>query len=127
MDKKEMEGLTVRFLEAWNTQDVDAILACYTGDVSYRDPSTRGVIVGAEKLRPYLEKLLAAWEMTWSLREAYLFEGGDGCAALWHATIKKPGGSQVVEFDGMDLILVHDGLISRNEVNFDRAVLAPLM
>jgi ketosteroid isomerase-like protein len=65
--------------------------------------------------------------MTWALKELFLFEGGDGSAVLWHATIKKPGGEKVVEFDGMDLVQVRDDRISRNEVYFDRVALAELL
>ncbi len=32
-----------------------------------------------------------------------------------------------MEADGMDLALVRDGRLARNEVYFDRAVLAPLL
>lgn len=127
MDSEKMYELADRFLTAWNSQDVDRVAATYTDDVVYRDPNTRGEINGSEDFKRYLEKLFAAWEMTWSLREAYLFEGGGGCSALWHATIRKAGGAKVVEFDGMDLILVRDERISRNEVWFDRAVLVELL
>ena len=127
MDGEKMLELAQRFLDAWNTGDPDTVAACYTQDVIYRDPSTNGTINGIADLRRFLVKLLAAWEMTWSLREAYLFEGGEGCAALWRATAKKRGGDTTVEFDGMDLILFEGELIRRNEVNFDRMALAPLM
>ncbi|MBU1671338.1 MAG: nuclear transport factor 2 family protein [Actinobacteria bacterium] len=127
MDSEKMYELADRFLTAWNSQDVDRVAATYTDDVVYRDPNTRGEINGSEDFKRYLEKLFAAWEMTWSLREAYLFEGGGGCSALWHATVKQAGGDHVVDFDGMDLILVRDERIARNEVWFDRAVLATLL
>ena len=127
MDKDKMLEITERFLDAWNTGDPETVASCYTDDVVYRDPNTNGTINGGADLRRYLVKLLAAWDMTWALREAYLFEDGNGCAALWHATAKKRGGSQTVEFDGMDLVLVSGELVSRNEVNFDRMALAPLL
>jgi len=127
MDKDKMLEITERFLDAWNTGDPETVASCYTDDVVYRDPNTNGTINGGADFRRYLVKLLAAWDMTWALREAYLFEDGNGCAALWHATAKKSGGSQVVEFDGMDLVLVEGELVSRNEVNFDRTALAPLL
>jgi ketosteroid isomerase-like protein len=127
MDKVKMNELAVSFLDEWNSQDVERVVATYTDDVIYSDPNTRGKVNGAEDLRRYLVKLFDAWQMTWALKEAFLFEGGDGCAVLWHATIRKTGGSKVVEFDGMDLVLVRGERISRNEVNFDRATLLPLM
>ncbi len=48
-------------------------------------------------------------------------------AFLWHATFRRPGDSRVVEADGMDLAILRGDRLARNEVYFDRAVLAPLM
>jgi hypothetical protein len=48
-------------------------------------------------------------------------------AGLWRASIRVPGGEESVEVDGMDLVLIEDGRLRRNEVYFDRAALAPLM
>ena len=127
MDIDEMLELARNCLDAWNTQDVDRVASCYTDDVVYADPNTRGVINGSDHFRRYLGKLFEAWEMTWALKEGFLFEGGNGCAMLWHATIARPGGSKVLEFDGMDLVLVRGRLIERNEVYFDRIALMELL
>ena len=127
MDTQEMLRLTESFLSAWNTQDTDRVLACYTPDVEYRDPNTRGSVSGEAAMRRYLNKLFASWKMHWSLREAHLFENGNGCNVLWHATFQRGSSDVVVEVDGMDFVRVQDGRIKRNEVQFDRAALAPLL
>ncbi|MBI2571335.1 MAG: nuclear transport factor 2 family protein [Candidatus Schekmanbacteria bacterium] len=127
MERDEMLRLAEQFMAAWNSQEVERVLSIYTSDVEYVDPNTRGAVRGADALRKYLTKLFAGWTMHWSLREAHLFEGGEGCAVLWHATFRKPGGSTTAEADGMDFVRVRDGRIQRNEVYFDRAVLSSLM
>jgi ketosteroid isomerase-like protein len=127
MDRATMLALTEKFLGAWNTQDVDRVLECYTGDVEYRDPNTRGSIRGPEPMRRYLTKLFEGWKMHWSLREAHLFEDGNGCNVLWHAVFERPSGTAKIEIDGMDFVEVRDNRISRNEVSFDRTLLAPLL
>jgi ketosteroid isomerase-like protein len=127
MDKQRLTKLTQDFLAAWNAQDVEQVLQCYTQEVLYRDPNTRGVIQGAPNLRRYLQKLLSAWDMHWSLREAHPFGGIDGGAFLWHAVLKKAGDTKAIEVDGMDLVLLEGDRIKRNEVYFDRAVLASLL
>jgi len=127
MDEGKMLDLATGTLEAWNTQEPDRVLAHYTPDLIYRDPNTRGEVKGAEAMRRYLTKLFGAWRMHWSLREAHLLENGDGCATLWHASFCKPGGERTVEIDGMDIVLMDGNRISRNEVYFDRAALAPLL
>jgi len=127
MRSDELKGICERFLAAWNTQDVEAVVATYTDDVIYRDPNTRGEVRGAEALRHYLRKLFAGWRMHWTLREVHPIDGADGAAVLWRAGFRRPQGAQVVEADGMDLALLRGDRLSRNEVYFDRAILAPLL
>jgi ketosteroid isomerase-like protein len=127
MDERMMSQLTEAFLAAWNSQNVERVLACYTEDLVYRDPNTRGAVEGQGAMRRYLTKLFAGWQMHWEKREARLFEGGVGGAVLWRATFQRPGGAERVTIDGMDLVEVRGELLSRNEVYFDRAALAPLV
>ena len=127
MAKQDLERLTTSFLEAWNSQDVERVVACYTEDVQYRDPNTRGHVEGRDALRRYLRKLFASWQMTWARREVFELAGTPGVAFLWHATFRRPGGAQVVEADGMDLVVLRGDQLVRNEVYFDRALLAPLL
>jgi uncharacterized protein (TIGR02246 family) len=127
MDRPEIDRLIARFLDAWNSQDVERVLDCYTEDVRYRDPNTRGHVEGRDAMRRYLKKLFAAWRMTWARREVFALGGDDGVAFLWRATFRRAEGSEVVEADGMDLALLRGERLSRNEVYFDRSVLAPLV
>jgi ketosteroid isomerase-like protein len=123
VDERTMLTLAERFLAAWTSQDVERVLDCYTEDLVYLDPNTRGPVRGRDAMRRYLTRLFAAWTMTWSLREAALFEGGRGCTVLWHATLQRAGGPKA-EADGMDLVEVREDRICRNEVRFDRSMLS---
>ena len=127
MGKQDLEGLTTRFLDAWNSQDVDRVVACYTEDVRYRDPNTRGDVEGRDAMRRYLRKLFASWQMTWARREVFELASTPGVALLWHATFRRPGGAEMIEADGMDLVVLRGDQLVRNEVYFDRAALAPLL
>jgi ketosteroid isomerase-like protein len=127
MDPQHLDRLVARFLDAWTAQEVEAVLDCYTEDLRYRDPNTRGEIAGRAAMRRYLTRLFAAWQMTWARREVFDLQGREGVAFLWHATFRRPGGTLVIETDGMDLALLSGDRLSRNEVYFDRSVLAPLM
>lgn len=127
MDKKErLLILAESFLGAWNTQDVEKVVATYTRDVQYCDPNTKGFVVGSDAMRKYLAKLFTGWEMHWALRELYPFDEVDGAAVLWHAKLKRLGKDKTIEVDGMDLVLIEGSLIKRNDVYFDRATLAAL-
>ena len=120
IDLAEAVRLSDAILSAWNEQDVETVLSCYTEDCVYLDPNTRGPVVGREALRRYLTKLFARWRMTWSRREVFLLADGAGTAFLWHAQLTPAAGGKTAEVDGMDLALVRDGRLSRNEVYFDR-------
>ncbi|HUW61165.1 MAG TPA: nuclear transport factor 2 family protein [Candidatus Bathyarchaeia archaeon] len=123
----QLEIFANRFLDAWDSQDVERVLACYTDDLVYRDPNTRGDVHGANAMRRYLTKLFSAWEMTWTRREVHPLASEGGGVLLWHATFRKAGGNTTVEADGMDLVMLKGDRACRNEVYFDRSILAPLL
>jgi len=120
MDREEVVKLAERFLSAWNRQDVDSVISCYTEDCIYQDPNTRGPIEGHDAFRKYLSRLFQEWNMHWSLREFFLFADGNGGAFLWQAQLTPASGGKTVEINGMDLVVVRGERMCRNEVYFDR-------
>ncbi len=46
LTREELEALARHFLDAWNSQEVETVLSCYTDDLVYRDPNTRGSGIG---------------------------------------------------------------------------------
>ncbi|MEW6443825.1 MAG: nuclear transport factor 2 family protein [bacterium] len=127
MDEIRMHQLAAHVLGEWNTHDVDRVVAVYTDDVLYFDPNTRGPVTGAEALRHYLARFFSNWRMRWTLREARLFTGGDGCAVTWHAAFQRTEGGSIVEIDGVKLVRLRGDLIARSEIYFDRTSLMPLL
>jgi ketosteroid isomerase-like protein len=123
MDVGEAKRLAEATLSAWNRQDVDGVVSCYTEDCVYLDPNTRGPVVGRDAFRRYLSRLFQRWKMHWSLREFFLFEDEGGGAFLWHAQLTPASGGKTAEVDGMDLVMVRGGKLCRNEVYFDRMAL----
>jgi SnoaL-like protein len=127
MNTSPLDNLKQRLIEAWNAQDVEAVVTCYTEDLVYRDPNTRGPVEGAEAMSHYLTKLFSRWQMKWTVKETFPLEGINGVAGLWRASFRVAGGDETVEVDGMDLVLIEGDRVKRNEVYFDRAVLAGLL
>lgn len=123
MDHHRATAMAERLLEAWNTQEVKRVVDCYTDDVRYRDPNTRGFVEGADAMSRYLNKLFDRWQMHWALREAYPLRDADGAGVLWRATFRLTGTDTQVEIDGMDLALAHGDRLARNDVYFDRSSL----
>lgn len=111
-------------IEAWNTHSSEQVLSCYTTDLVYKDPNTRGEIRGAQVFGRYLEKMFTLWEMHWQVEAVHPFRDTDGAAALWTATLRLRAGGEATRISGMDLALVSDGKLSRNEVYFDRTPLS---
>jgi len=123
MEREKVEGLAKEVLDAWNSQDVDRVLACYTEDCVYQDPTTQGPVRGHEDMRRYLTKLFAQWKMYWTLREFYLFSEGTGGGFLWQAELTPASGGKTVSVNGMDLVIVDGDRLCRNEVYFDTGAL----
>jgi ketosteroid isomerase-like protein len=111
-------------IEAWNTHDASRVLECYTRTLVYRDPNTLGEICGAGAFERYLTKMFSLWEMHWEVKEIYPLRDVDGAAALWTATLRLRSGGQPTQVHGMDLALVENDRLSRNEVYFDRMAIA---
>lgn len=123
MNRERRDRLVTSFLTAWTSQDIERVLDCYTDDVRYHDPNTRGDVMGRDSLRRYLNRLFAGWQMTWAARDVFDLEGEDGVAFLWRATFRRPGEDRVIEVDGMDLAVLQGDRIARNEAYFDRSAL----
>lgn len=123
----DLETLADRVLEAWNTQDVEAVVGCYTHDLVYLDPNLDEPVRGADAMRRYLTRLFARWRMTWRATEVLALRDDDGAAVRWDATLTPAGGGGTVEATGVDLVFLDGERVARNEVYFDRAVLAPLL
>src|SRR3972149_1162538 len=106
MERQELLQLAETFLSAWNVQDVDRVLSCYTEDCVYQDPNTRGPVMGHDALRRYLGRLFQQWNMHGSLREFFVLADGSGGAFLWHAKLTPASGGKATEICGMDLAVV---------------------
>src|SRR5262245_18820956 len=127
MSSTDHERVARQILEAWNTHDVERVVACYTPDLVYRDPGTRGEVRGADAFRRYLTRMFASWRMHWSAREIFPLAASNGTAVLWRATLTPVGSDTTVEVEGMDLAMLEGERLKRNEVYFDRAALLPLL
>ena len=111
-------------IEAWNTHSASRVLDCYTKTLVYRDPNTSGEIHGADAFERYLTKMFSLWEMHWEVTELHPLHDVEGAAALWTATLRLRSGGKPVAVRGMDLALVENERLCRNEVYFDRMAIA---
>ena len=94
MDIDELQAISSPLIEAWNDQDVERVVACYTDDLIYVDPNTRGAVGGPDAFSRYLTRLFSRWQMHWSVKETFPLADTDGAAGLWRASFRVPGGER---------------------------------
>ena len=128
LDDDEIFAATRRCIDAWNTLDLESVLATYSQDVVYQDPGSRGRIVGKEALRGYLTKFLAVWDMQFTVTEDRRIANSNAQACLWDVEVRRrDGAGTVVCTSGMDIIHVNAlGELSRDEAFIDRVPLLAL-
>jgi ketosteroid isomerase-like protein len=113
----EALALGIRYRDAFFARDVDAIMALVTPDFVFHNVTGGERIEGAEAARAHISAIFARWpDMRFEEPEGSVRAGDDHMTAEWTARATHPTTGQVVEWDGMDLILIRDGRISRNAV-----------
>ena len=121
---------TLRCIEAWNTLDLEAVLATYSEDVVYQDSGSGGVIHGKAALRDYLLKFLRVWDMQFTVTEDRRIAGADAQVCLWDVAIRRRDrrGGEVIHTSGIDIIHINErGELSRDEAYIDRVPMQALL
>jgi steroid delta-isomerase-like uncharacterized protein len=125
-----IRSFTPRWLEAWNSHDVDRLLALMTEDIEYRDDSWPKAMRGHADVREFLEAIWQATpDMTFELLAGpYVIPGEPRAAFHWrgsgtHKGLLEPPGFAATgrrwELDGVDLHEYRDGRVSRLRIVFD--------
>jgi steroid delta-isomerase-like uncharacterized protein len=84
-DPAQMSALAVRWLEAWNTHDLDAIIDCTTEDIVMDDPTAfGGVARGQAEVRRFCGDFLQAFpDIHFETGPPYTALEGAGIAVSW--------------------------------------------
>jgi ketosteroid isomerase-like protein len=102
-----------RYDQAWNEQDVDAIMSMHTSDMIFEN-HTRRVRAEGEAVRELLESTFAQQpDLRFRGRRRYV--GADFVVSEWTATATDAEG-RAIEWDGIDVFPFRDGLIARKDV-----------
>lgn len=132
MDERDgIEALTEaigRYNDAWNAQDLDAIVAMHAPDMVFAN-HTAGESAQGEEVRGHIARIFAAWpDMRFETRRLYVREGvvtQEWTATATHAQamrrgdIEAPPSGRTVSWDGIDVIPFEAGLIKRKDVYSD--------
>ena len=112
-DRDQLNRLIDRYDQAWNDQDVDAIVSMHTPDMVFEN-HTRGVRVEGEAIRELLESTFAGQpDLRFRGRRRYV--GDDFVVSEWTATVTDDQG-RTIEWDGIDVFPIRDGLIARKDI-----------
>jgi hypothetical protein len=118
MNLEEMSDFIENWLSAWTGNDPQRLAEYYHDEAIYVDPANREGLEGKKEILTYFERLLDYYQ-DWKWKPIEIFSTKKGCIVKWHCRI--PVGSEVLLEVGLDIVEFKDGLISRNEVYFDRS------
>lgn len=126
--RTDLETLIDRYNEAWNAHDVDAITAMHAPDMVFEN-HTAGERAEGEAVGEHVAAIFESWpDISFETRRLYVRD--DLIVQEWTATathsralrrgdLVAEASGKAVRWDGMDIIPVRDGLITRKDVYSD--------
>ena len=129
MDGPELQEFIDRFNAAWNGHDVEAIVSMHTEDSVFENHVTGDVNVGREQIGKAIAGIFSVFpDLRFEGRRTYIRE--DLVVQEWtargtHEGMMTRSGMEVsptgrkVEYRGMDVIPIRDGLVARKDVYSD--------
>lgn len=130
-DADSIESLTAtigRYNDAWNAQDLDAIMAMHAPDMVFAN-HTAGESAAGEDVREHIASIFATWpDLRFETRRLYVREGlvvQEWTATATHSNPMRRGDIEAaptgstISWDGIDSIPFEDGLVKRKDVYSD--------
>ena len=127
--KDELEKVIAAYGDAWNSHNVEAILAMHTEDSVFENHTSGGVGVGKVAIREILKGVFAAFpDIRFDARRTYVQDGmvtqewtATGTLAIPYTkgtTTVQPTGKKV-SWNGVDVIPFAGHLVARKDVYVD--------
>jgi steroid delta-isomerase-like uncharacterized protein len=123
-----LEQAIARYNEAWNSHDLDAIMAMHAPDMVFCN-HTAGESVEGEAVRDHIARIFETWpDLSFSTRRMYVRDGlvvQEWTATATHSKTMRRGDLVVeptgkrIEWLGLDVIPFEDGLLRRKDVYSD--------
>ena len=114
MTLERSRELVLRHDEGWNAQDLDAVMACYHDEIVFHNHNAGEVAEGAAAVRAHIGTIFAGWPDL-RFRRRRLFVAEPFAVSEWTATATHRDGRRL-EWDGVDVFPMRDGLIARKDV-----------
>lgn len=123
-----LTGAIERYNEAWNSQDVDAIVAMHAPDMVFAN-HTAGESASGEDVRRHIASIFESWpDLRFETRRLYVREGlvvQEWTARATHTKtmrrgdLEAPPSGREISWDGIDSIPFENGLVKRKDVYSD--------
>jgi steroid delta-isomerase-like uncharacterized protein len=133
VDGAELQEFIDRYNAAWNSHDVDTIVAMHTEDSVFENHVTGDRNVGREAIGRAISGIFTVFpDLTFETRRAYVRENlvvqewtarGTHRGTMTRSGIEVEPTGRRVEYKGMDVIPIRDGLVARKDVYSDSVTL----
>jgi steroid delta-isomerase-like uncharacterized protein len=133
VDGSELQEFIDRYNDAWNAHDVPATVAMHTEDSVFENHVTGDVKVGREQIARAIQGIFSVFpDLRFETRRAYIREDlvvqewtarGTHEGTMTRSGIEVPPTGRKVDYKGMDVIPIHDGLVARKDVYSDSVTL----
>ena len=129
----ELQRFIDRYNGAWNDHDVDAIVRMHTDDSVFENHTTGDLNVGREAIGNALRGIFTVFpDLNFETRRQYLRDDlvvqewtarGTHLGKMNRAGLEVEPTGQSVEYRGMDVIPIENGLVARKDVYSDGVTL----
>jgi steroid delta-isomerase-like uncharacterized protein len=133
VDGAELQDFIDRYNEAWNAHDVDAIVAMHTEDSVFENHTTGDVNVGREAIGRAITGIFGVFpDLAFETRRQYVRDDlvvqewtarGTHQGTMTRSGIEVEPTGRTVEYRGMDVIPIREGLVARKDVYSDGVTL----
>jgi steroid delta-isomerase-like uncharacterized protein len=133
VDGAELKAFIDRYNAAWNDHDIDAIVSMHTDDSVFENHVTGDVSVGREAIGRAIGGIFSVFpDLSFETRRAYVRDDlvvqewtarGTHEGTMTRSGIEVQPTGRRVEYKGMDVIPIRDGLVARKDVYSDSVTL----
>ena len=133
LDGPELQEFIDRYNAAWNGHDVETIVSMHTEDSVFENHVTGDVNVGREKIGRAIEGIFSVFpDLSFEGRRTYIREDlvvqewtarGTHEGTMTRSGMEVPPTGRKVDYRGMDVIPIRDGLVARKDVYSDSVTL----
>jgi len=113
MNPDDVTTLIDRYNDAWNRQDVDAIASMHHAEIVFENHTAGERAEGADDVREHIAAIFRN-NPDLRFRGRSFHAGEDFAVSEWTANVTK--GGRRLEWDGVDVFPLRDGLIARKDV-----------